>query len=78
MLNAGMQDLTPERDTARIQDQQQLILQRMTPEKKLHIAICLYDAARSLKGAGLRAFHPDWAEEQIREKVREIFLYANT
>ena len=78
MLNAGMKDLTPERDSVRIQNQQQLILQRMTPEKKLHIAIGLYEAARSLKSAGLRALHPDWAEEQIREKVREIFLYANT
>ena len=59
-------------------NQQFYILQRMTPEEKLNIALRLYESARLLKRAGLRALHPDWDEEQIAKKVREIFLYAGT
>lgn len=59
-------------------NQQFYILQRMTPEEKLNIALRLYESARLLKSAGLRALHPDWDEEQITKKVREIFLYAGT
>ncbi|MBW1931252.1 MAG: hypothetical protein JRJ13_19220 [Deltaproteobacteria bacterium] len=50
----------------------------MTAEQKLRIAVSLYDSARELKAAGLRAQHTDWSEEKVREKVREIFLYART
>jgi len=59
-------------------NQQFYILQHMTPEEKLNIALRLYESARLLKRAGLRALHPDWDEEQITKKVREIFLYART
>jgi hypothetical protein len=48
----------------------------MTPEQKLHVALRLYYTARQLKEAALRQDHPDWAEEEIKEKVRVIFLYA--
>ncbi|MFC1567480.1 hypothetical protein ACFL3R_01415 [Thermodesulfobacteriota bacterium] len=50
----------------------------MTPEQKLRIALKLYNTARKFKVAGLRKQHPDWSEEKIRRKVREIFLYART
>lgn len=50
----------------------------MAPEQKLNIALRLYYSARELKGAGLRVKHPDWSEEMIRDKLREIFLYART
>ena len=56
--------------------EQKRIYQSMTPEQKLRIALDLYHSAKELKAAGLRAQHPDWAEEQIQEMVREIFLYA--
>ena len=58
--------------------EQKRIYQSMTPEQKLEVALRLYYSARELKAAGLRAQHPDWTEEQIRDKVREIFLYART
>ncbi len=58
--------------------EQRRILQSMSPERKLQLAIRLYDSARELKAAGLRLQHPDWNEEEIREKVREIFFYART
>ncbi len=50
----------------------------MTPEQKLNIALDLYHSARQLKRAYLIKLHPDWNEEQIDKKLREIFLYAGT
>jgi hypothetical protein len=50
----------------------------MTPAMKLRLAERLYYSAHRLKEAGLRAQHPDWSEAQIKQKVREIFLYAQT
>jgi len=50
----------------------------MTSAMKLRLAESLYYSARTLKEAGLRAQHPDWSEVQIKQKVREIFLYART
>jgi hypothetical protein len=58
--------------------EQKRIYQSMTAEQKLEVSLRLYYSARELKAAGLRAQHPDWTEEQIRDKVREIFLYART
>ena len=58
--------------------EQKRIFQAMTPEKKLKVAQMLYDSARELKESGLRSQHPDWTEEKIQERVREIFLYART
>jgi len=50
----------------------------LTPERKIRVALDLYESARQLKAAGLRALHPDWTEEKIQQTVREIFLYART
>ncbi|MCD6139299.1 MAG: hypothetical protein J7J91_12165 [Deltaproteobacteria bacterium] len=58
--------------------EQKRIYQGMTAEQKLRIAVSLYDSAWELKASGLRAQHTDWSEEKVREKVREIFLYART
>lgn len=54
------------------------IFRKMSPAKKLEIAQQLYWSARNLKAAALRQEHPDWSEEQIGEKVKEIFLYAQS
>ena len=58
--------------------EQERIFQAMEPEKKLRVAQMLYYSARQLKAAGLKAQNPDWAEETINNRVREIFLYART
>jgi len=50
----------------------------VTPEQTLHVAIRPYYTARQLKEAALRHDHPGWTEEEIKKKVREIFLYART
>lgn len=54
------------------------VLRAMTPEQKLRAAEGLYDSARELKAAVLRADHPDWTEEQVHRAVREWLLYARS
>ncbi len=54
------------------------ILKTATPQKKIQLAMNLYHSAKKLKAAGLRQTHPEWSEEKIQKKVREIFLYART
>jgi hypothetical protein len=58
--------------------EQKRIYQSMTPEQKLRVALNLYHSARELKACGLRAQHPGWSENEINEKVKEIFLYARS
>ena len=48
----------------------------MPPSQKLKVAMDLYYAARELKAAGLRNQHLDWTEDQIQEKVLEIFHHV--
>jgi Rv0078B-related antitoxin len=55
---------------------QQKILRAMSPAQKLRAAERLYYSARQLKEAAVRAQHPDWTDEAIRQAVRQIFLYA--
>jgi hypothetical protein len=56
----------------------QKVVQAMSPVQKLRAAERLYHSARQLKAAALRAEHPDWTDEAIRQAVREIFLYARS
>jgi len=53
------------------------IFRSMTPERKLELAVDLYEAARRLKEAALRQQHPDWDAATVRRKVRELFLHAS-
>ena len=57
--------------------EQKKVLRTKTPAEKLALAEDLYLTAREVKAASLRAFHPDWTEEQIARKVRGIFLAAH-
>jgi hypothetical protein len=50
----------------------------MTPEQKLQVALDLYNSAKKIKVAGLQNQHPDWTVDTIRQKIRDIFLYART
>lgn len=51
---------------------------KLSPEQKLIQSLRLYHAAKELKTAALRRFYPMLTEKEIKEKVREIFLYART
>lgn len=57
---------------------QKQIFQAMKPEDRLKAASDLYACARKMKEAGLRFQHPEWSDEEIEQKMREIFLYATT
>jgi len=52
------------------------IYRAMSPGRKLELAAEFNRAARELKAAALRMRYPDWSEEQVRNRVRKIFLYA--
>jgi hypothetical protein len=58
--------------------EQKKIYQTMSPTQKLNVALRLYYSAMELKAAGMRSLYPDFDENKIREKVKEIFLYART
>ena len=58
--------------------EQKKSFQTMTPEQKLQLALDLYYSAKKLKVAGLQNQHPDWPIDAIRQKVRDIFMYART
>lgn len=53
-------------------------LRGMTGAQKLRTAFQLYWGARRLKAARLRQQHPDWTEEQVQQRVKEIFMNAVT
>ncbi len=54
------------------------MLRRLSGRQKLRTAFAMYWSARSLKAAGLRSQFPDWSEDQVQRKVKEIFLHATT
>ena len=49
------------------------ILREMAPAKKWEIAQAMIDSARALKRGMLRAQHPDWSEEEVREAEMKWF-----
>lgn len=59
-------------------DEYVAVLRGMSGEQKLRSAFALYWSARNLKAAALRAQHPEWSEEDVQKRVREIFLHAVT
>ena len=59
-------------------DIQREIFRKMTAEQKLELSMRLYWSARQLKASCLRRQHPDWTEEQLQQKVTEIFRNARS
>lgn len=57
---------------------QKAIYSNMSYAEKWEEAKRLREVAVQLKTAGLKHLHPDWTDEQIKEEVRKIFLYATT
>lgn len=50
----------------------------LSAEKKLMLSIRLYYAAKELKRESLKKFHPELSENEIKEKLKKIFLYARS
>lgn len=53
-------------------------LRRLSGTEKLRAAASLYWTARRVKAARLRQQHPEWTEDEVQRRVREIFLHAVT
>ncbi len=51
-------------------------LRRMTGAQKLRTAFQLYWGARKIKAARMRQQHPEWSEEQVQQRVKEIFMHG--
>jgi hypothetical protein len=49
-----------------------------SPEKKLMLALELYNSAKKLKKESLKKFHPEWSESKINQKLKTIFLNARS
>jgi hypothetical protein len=56
------------------EDIQNDLIRKMTPAKRLAIALDLYRTAWEIKKSGLRHLHPEWTEEAIEARTRRIFL----
>mgnify|MGYP006214741949 CR=1 FL=1 len=54
------------------------IIKTFSPEKKLLLSLDLYYHAWELKKAAIKKKYPELSEEEIRIKVRDIFMYART
>jgi len=66
--------MTPPAHIAEVERRQDEIIRRMTPRRRLEIAIALYRTAWDYKQAWLRGQHPDWSAEQVASATRRIFL----
>jgi len=49
---------------------------KMTPADRLNLAGTMHLQAREWKRAAFKAQHPNWSPEQIKRRVREVFLYG--
>jgi len=49
------------------------ILRGMTPAQKLAVMHSLWRQAWALKAAGVRHQHPGWTDQQVEDRVRELF-----
>ena len=54
------------------------IYKKMSPADKWQEMLKLRRTAWMVKKGGLKLQHPDWPDERVESRVREIFLYATT
>lgn len=48
----------------------------LTPEEKLLQSLLLYNNARELKKSYLKSRYPEFSEEEIEKKLKEVFNHA--
>jgi hypothetical protein len=54
------------------------IFRRMTPGKKLELAVAMQQQARALMEAGLKQSHPHLTADERRREIARRFLHART
>jgi hypothetical protein len=54
------------------------IYKKMTADQKICISTNLYFTSRKLKRAALQKQYPHLSDDEIEEKLRDIFLHALT
>lgn len=52
-------------------------LRKMSLQQRLELSLGAIEAMRGLRGAVLRAEHPDWSEQEIAEALRDFILNAH-
>lgn len=50
----------------------------MSPSRKWEQMKSLRAFAWNVKRAGIRLQHPEWSDEAVEDKVRELFLHATS
>lgn len=65
------------RDPTALRDHVDFVRQ-LTAEQKLNVASSLRNTAWELSAAGIRHAHPELPEEEVQQRVRQIFLRAAT
>jgi hypothetical protein len=53
-------------------------IKKFTPEQKLFLSLNLYYCAKELKTESLKKFHPELTAEEIKNRIKKIFLYARS
>lgn len=50
-------------------------IRAMSADEKVRIAHALWLEARAVLAAGVRARNPEWSEERVAERVRELMTH---
>ncbi len=66
--------MKPSDTLAEIEEIQLDIIRKMSPEKRLELAIQLYETEQNLLSEGIRSRHPEYTEEEIRLALIRILL----
>jgi hypothetical protein len=59
-----------------IDDRTAEILRRMSPTEKIQASSDMFEHAKTMIAASLRAFHPQWSEDEIRRETMKRFTRA--
>lgn len=66
--------LAPKDTTPRASEQQVRRLRSMGPEERLRRSLEMSDDLREIAEAGIRARHPGYAEQEVREELEVLVL----
>lgn len=55
-----------------------IYVKNLKPEEKLSLSLKLYYSARELKKQALLKFYPEMTENEVKERIKKIFLYARS